>query len=304
MRVFVSYQRRDALWPAHLLGYALRAAGHEAFVDTGDIDGGAPFREVIAQSIAQANVVVALVGERFDTARLHEPANVIAFEWLRARFHGLPVVPALVDRQGMPADGDLPAPLRWFTRANAWPLRSATLGPDVDALVAGLPRLAVSPRQAARVLWVDDKPANNEHERAALRPHGLVFDNVVSTQEALAQMAFAPYDLVITDLGRSGSSDRSSQAGHHFLAQPALRDGGPPVVVYGNLAARIRARALREQGAAAVCTTPDELIREVLALLGRDADDGDTTLRAPPASPPAAPSPAAPSRRARGPAGR
>ena len=115
MKVFVSYQRRDALWPAHLLGYALRAASHEAFVDTGDIDGGAPFREVIAQSIAQANVVVALVGEGFDTARLHEPANVIAFEWLRARFHGLPVVPALVDRPGMPADADLPTENIWST---------------------------------------------------------------------------------------------------------------------------------------------------------------------------------------------
>jgi CheY-like chemotaxis protein len=308
MRVFVSYQRRDALWPAHLLGYALRAAGHEAFVDTGDIDGGAPFREVIAQSIAQANVVVALVGAGFDAARLHEPANVIAFEWQRARFHGLPVVPALVDRPGMPADADLPAPLRWFTRANAWPLRSATLGPDVDALVAGLPRLAVAPRQAARVLWVDDKPANNENERALLRPHGLVFDNVVSTREALAQMAFAPYDLVITDLGRSGSSDRSSHAGHHFLAEPALRDGGPPVVVYGNLAARIRAKGLLAQGAAAVCTTPEDLVRVVLALLGRDAgaeaEVGAPAVRAPPASPPAAPSRAEPSRRAPGRAGR
>lgn len=304
MRVFVSYQRRDALWPAHLVGYALRAAGHHAFVDTGDIDGGAPFRDVIAQAIGQANVVVALVGAGFDATRLHEPANVIAFEWQRARFHGLPVVPALVDRPGMPADADLPAPLRWFTRANAWPLRSATLGPDVDALVAGLPRLAVVPRQAARVLWVDDKPANNEGERARLRPHGLVFDNVVSTSEALAQMAFAPYDLVITDLGRSGSSDRSSQAGHQFLAEPALRNGGPPVVVYGNLAARIRAKALLAQGAAAVCTTPDGLIDTVLKLLGRDSAGGASTVTAPPASPAAAPSPAAPSRRARGPAGR
>lgn len=304
MQVFVSYQRRDALLAAHLLGYAVRAGGHVAFVDTGSIGGGEAFREVIAQAVGASNVVLALIGPGFETARLHDPHNVIAFEWQRARFHGLPVMPVLLDGAPMPTDDALPAALRWFTRANAWPLRTTTLGPDVDALVAGLPSLAVAPRQAARVLWVDDKPANNEGERAVLRPHGLVFDNVVSTREALAQMAFATYDLVITDLGRSGSSDRSSQAGHHFLAEPALRHGGPPVVVYGNLAARIRARALRAQGAAAVCTTPDELVRAALALLGRDAETAAPAVSAPPASPPAAPSPAAPSRRARGPAGR
>lgn len=276
LQVFVSYQRRDALLHAHLLGYALRAAGHGAFVDTGSIGGGEVFRDTIAQAIAHSQAVIALLGPAFDAARLHEPANVVTFEWQRARFHGLPVVPVLIDGAPMPAEETLPAPLRWLTRTNAWPLRAATLGPDVEALLAGLPLLAVKPRQAARVLWVDDRPANNERERALLRPHGLVFDNVVSTQEALAQMAFASYDLVITDLGRKQSSDASSNAGRDFLAEPALREGGPPVVVYGGVGARIRARELRERGAAAVCADPMDLVAQVLRLLGReDAPDGE-----------------------------
>jgi hypothetical protein len=37
--VFISYQRADAPFAAHLLYYALRSASHEAFIDTGDIGG-------------------------------------------------------------------------------------------------------------------------------------------------------------------------------------------------------------------------------------------------------------------------
>jgi CheY-like chemotaxis protein len=272
MQAFVSYQRRDTLLAAHLVGYALRAAGHEPFVDTGSIDGGEAFRDAIAQAVARSNVVLALIGAGFDSARLHDPASVVAFEWQRARFHGVPVVPVLVDRAGMLDDAALPAPLRWFSRRNAWPLRSATLGPDVDALVAGLPLLGAQPRPSARVLWVDDRPSNNERERDVLRPHGLVFDNVVSTREALLQLAHEDYDLVITDLGRRDSSDRSPDAGSDFLGQPALRGGGPPVVVYASAWALAREAELRERGAAAVCADPLALERAVLQLLGREDD--------------------------------
>jgi CheY-like chemotaxis protein len=278
MQVFVSYQRRDSLLAAHLLGYALRAGGHEAFVDTGSIDGGAAFRDAIAQAIASSNLVLALIGAGFDPARLHEPANVIAFEWQRARFHGLPVVPVLVDRPGMPEDASLPATLLWLGRANAWPLRSATLGPDVDALVARVPLLGALPRHAARVLWVDDRPSNNERERELLRPAGLVFDNVVSTREALLQLAQQPYDLVITDLGRRDSSDQSSDAGADFLDQPALRKGGPPVVIYAGVGAVLRQAELMARGAAAVCADPMTLERRVLELLGRDAVAETSTM--------------------------
>lgn len=278
MQVFVSYQRRDSLLAAHLLGYALRAAGHGAFVDTGSIDGGATFRDTIAGAIGASNLLVALVGAGFDATRLHDPASVIAFEWQRARVHGVPVVPVLVDRPAMLDEAALPAPLRWFCRRNAWPMRSATLGPDVDALVAGLPRLGVSPRRAARVLWVDDRPSNNEGERDRLRMHGLVFDNVVSTREALLQLTQESYDLVITDLGRRTSSDRSSAAGTDLLEHPALQRGGPPVVVYAGAGALAREAELLDRGAAVVCADPWALERAVLKLLGRDDEPAASAI--------------------------
>jgi CheY-like chemotaxis protein len=271
MIIFVSYQRIDTTFAALAVTYALRHAGHEVFFDTGSIEGGEPFREAIAGAVARSNLLLALVGPNFDVTRLHDPASVVAYEWQRARFHGTAVVPLLVDGAGMPADAALPPPLRWFGRRNAVPLRRATSGADLEALVAEVPALGTTPRRAARVLWVDDRPANNEWERKLLRPHGIVFDNVVSTEEALDQLARESYDLVITDLGREGSSDASATAGAAFLEQPVLRQGGPPVIVYAGTWAVLQREDLRRRGALDVMANREQLLQTVLQVLGRGA---------------------------------
>lgn len=268
MKLFVSYQRADTLFAAHALGYALRCSGHEAFVDTGSIGHGELYRQVIANAVSTSHLMLALIGPGFDAQRLHEPTNVVAYEWQRARFHGAAVAPVLVDGASMPADEQLPGALRWITRRNALVLRRASLSADIDACVAAVPALASTPRPAARVLWVDDRPANNEAERKALRPHGIVFDNVVSTDEALEQLVAQSYDLVITDLGRRGSSDRSATAGAAFLEQAALR-GGPPVIVYAGSWALTQRDALRRRGALEVMASREQLYATVLELLGR-----------------------------------
>ena len=131
------------------------------------------------------------------------------------------------------------------------------------------------PRRAARVLWVDDRPANNEFERKLLRPHGIVFDSVVSTAEAIEQLVNETYDLVITDLGRQGSSDRSASAGAAFLDQPVIRDGGPPVIVYAGTWAVAQRAALVRRGAVDVMANREALIQSVLAILGRAPDAGE-----------------------------
>ena len=279
MRVFVSYQRLDTLFVAHMVGYALRAAGHESFVDTGSIGGGELYPEVITRAIEGSGVLLALIGPAFDVRRLHEAGSVVTFEWQRARFHGTAVVPVLVDGGKVPADVDLPAGLRWFTKRNAYPLRRATLAPDVDALIAAIPVLGTSPRRAARVLWVDDRPANNERERSLLRPHGIVFDNAVSTTEAIEQLSNESYDLVITDLAREHSSDRSNIAGASFLEQPVLRNAGPPVIVYAGAWAVRKEADLLERGASAVTNNRSRLLEIVMRLLGRTAEPANDLTR-------------------------
>lgn len=274
MKVFVSYQRADTATAAHALGYALRLGGHEAFVDTGSIGVGELYRQVIANEVATSQLMFALIGPSFDARRLHEPASVVTYEWQRARFHGAAVVPIMVDTGTMPADEQLPAALRWLSRRNALGLRRASFSADIDACVSAVPALATTPRRAARVLWVDDRPANNEFERKWLRPHGIVFDSVVSTDEALEQLANESYDLVITDLGREYSSDRSATAGVAFLDQPIVRSGGPPVIVYAGRWAVAQRDELVGRGALAVMADRQPLFDTVLGVLGRSPPTG------------------------------
>jgi CheY-like chemotaxis protein len=274
MKVFVSYQRADTATAAHALGYALRLSGHGAFVDTGSIGVGELYRQVIANEVATSQLMFALIGPSFDARRLHEPASVVTYEWQRARFHGAAVVPIMVDTGTMPADEQLPAALRWLSRRNALGLRRASFSADIDACVSAVPALATTPRRAARVLWVDDRPANNEFERKWLRPHGIVFDSVVSTDEALEQLANESYDLVITDLGREYSSDRSATAGVAFLDQPIVRSGGPPVIVYAGRWAVAQRDELVGRGALAVMADRQPLFDTVLGVLGRSPPTG------------------------------
>ncbi len=278
MIVFISYQRADTLFAAHAIGYALRLAGHESFVDTGSIAGGALYPQEIARAVSQANVALALIGPSFDVKRLHDPDSVVAFEWRRAQFHGIAVVPVLVDDASKPSSlpdaSVFPAELRWFTKRNAYHLRSNSLAPDIDALVNAVPLLAKTPRRSSRVLWVDDRPANNELERKLLRGYGIVFDNVVSTSEALEQIKNDSYDLVITDLGRSHSSDRSETAGEALIEHPMLRHGGPPVIVYAGWWAVQKRDELIRYGASDVMENREQLIDTVLRLLGRAPELG------------------------------
>jgi CheY-like chemotaxis protein len=279
LNVFVSYQRADTALAAHALGYALRLGGHDAFVDTGGIGVGELYRQVISNAVSTSNVVFALIGPSFDAQRLHEPASVVTFEWQRARFHGTAVVPVLVDGGVMPTDEQLPSQLRWFARRNALALRRASLTADIGACVSAVPTLAATPRRAARVLWVDDRPANNEYERKRLRPHGIVFDSVVSTEEALEQLANETYDLVITDLGREDSSDRSATAGAAFLEQPIVREGGPPVIVYAGTWAVAQRNDLVRRGALDVMANREQLFATVLEVLGRGPEPTDDLQR-------------------------
>ena len=169
----------------------------------------------------------------------------------------------------MPRERDLPPDLRWLCKRNASIIAGPLAGQQIDALVDQVPLLAARPRGAARVLWVDDNPANNESERSILRQDGIVFDNVVSTQEAKEQLATTTYDLVITDLGRRWSSDRSESAGHDLLEVPHIKKGGPPVIVYAGSQAERDRETLRSLGAYDATSRVDTLIDLVRQALGR-----------------------------------
>jgi CheY-like chemotaxis protein len=272
--VFISYRRKDSAFAAQALRYAMQLADHEVFLDTGTIAPGDAFREVIRDTLARSQLVLALVGPQFDPSRLDQPLDPVAFEWRQARFFGCAVHAVLLDGGAMPPEGALPADLRWFCKRSASILGGPTLGEQIDALVAQVPQISARPRGSSRVLWVDDNPANNEYERSLLRPDGIVFDNVVSTAEAIEQLRTSTYDLVITDLGRRWSSDRSQDAGRALLTHAVITGGGPPIVVYAGRAAVKQEKELLTLGAFGVSQNRDHLLALVRAALGRAVPKG------------------------------
>ena len=66
-----------------------------------------------------------------------------------------------------------------------------------------------------------------------------------------------------------GSTDRSSAAGATFLEQPVLRDGGPPVIVYGGRSAIARRDDFLRRGALDVMADRERFFATVLEVLGR-----------------------------------
>lgn len=124
---------------------------------------------------------------------------------------------------------------------------------------------AIRRAENSNVLWVDDNPSNNVHERAALEAVGVKFDLALSTDEALDKLKRRTYDAIISDMGRPPDP----HAGYTLLDK--LRESGyrTPFIIYaGSRAPEHRAEARRHD--ALGCTNrPDELFEMVLSALGR-----------------------------------
>ncbi len=86
-------------------------------------------------------------------------------------------------------------------------------------------------RRPIRLLWVDDRPTNNQREIDQLRAQGLEVITMTDSADALDELKRNPngYDAVITDLKRGFDRD----AGYKFLqAAGAGKDSKLPFIVY------------------------------------------------------------------------
>ncbi len=128
----------------------------------------------------------------------------------------------------------------------------------------------VTPRMIRRagrstVLWVDDRPNNNVHERQALVALGVSFVLAKSTEEALDKVTRASFDAIISDMGRPPDP----RAGYTLLDQLRVSGNRTPFIIYaGSRDPEHRAEAIRH-GAIGCTNRPDELFEMVLEALGR-----------------------------------
>lgn len=112
----------------------------------------------------------------------------------------------------------------------------------------------------ARVLWVDDRPDNNRHERQSLEALGITFDLAESTDEALRKLASGHYSAVISDMGRPPDP----KAGYTLLEEMRHAGDLTPFIIYASSNAPEHKAEARRRGALGATNRASELFEYVV----------------------------------------
>ena len=131
----------------------------------------------------------------------------------------------------------------------------------VDAITPNVIRRA----ERSTVLWVDDRPDNNLHERSALEAIGISFVLSTSTEDALDQIRRQSFDLIISDMGRPPDP----RAGYTLLDKLRATGNRTPFIIYAGSRSPEHQDEAKRHGALGCTNRPNELFEMVLSALGR-----------------------------------
>lgn len=136
--------------------------------------------------------------------------------------------------------------------------------PSLQEIASALPSPRAQQRiQDSCVLWVDDRPGNNNFERQALEALGIRVDISTSTEDALARVRWHPYDLIISDMGRPPDA----RAGYTLLDALRARGDQTPYVIYASSRAPKHIAEARQHGAIGCTNSATELVEIVTKTL-------------------------------------
>jgi CheY-like chemotaxis protein len=135
---------------------------------------------------------------------------------------------------------------------------------DLQGVANSLP----SPRNQQRiqdsyVLWVDDRPGNNNYERQALGALGVRIDISTSTDDALTRIRWRGYDMIISDMGRPPDA----RAGYTLLDELRARGDQTPYFIYASSRAPEHVAEARQHGAVGCTNSATELVETVTKVL-------------------------------------
>ena len=162
MQIFLSYRRGDAAGYAGRLYDSLtqRVGSENVFHDLSAIPPGEDFTLVLDRALDRADTVLAVIGPAWLSAttgdgmqRLLVEDDYVRLELARALARDLPVVPVLVGGAALPAEADLPEPLRPLTRRQAVTLHDDSWQQGVDELLRRLRGQTLAPT-APRRRWL------------------------------------------------------------------------------------------------------------------------------------------------------
>ena len=175
-RIFISYRREDSdIWAGRLADELRKHfSAEQVFQDIASIDPGADFPTVLEEALATAAVMLVVIGPRWLSAtdkngrkRLESPADFVHQEVAESlRSPAVRVFPLLVNGAAMPAEEELPDPLKPLARRNAIELTVRHWASDVAQLVQTLKR---SPGVAATRAGDETASRGPEYEELAPR---------------------------------------------------------------------------------------------------------------------------------------
>jgi CheY-like chemotaxis protein len=122
-----------------------------------------------------------------------------------------------------------------------------------------------------RILWVDDNPENNTHERQVFESLGLTFDLAISTDEALDRLSHSRYGAIISDMGRV----EGSREGYRLLDAVRGSDKITPFFFYTGSNSPKDKREAAGHGAQGRTNMANELVDMVTQAL---SPNGTTSL--------------------------
>jgi hypothetical protein len=147
IRIFISYRRDDAAYPAGWLFDRLvdHYGSAQVFKDVDSIGPGEDFAAEIRAAVGSCAVLLAVIGSRWLTAagpdgqrRVEDPDDFVRLEIEAALARGTQVIPVLVDGASIPSMGQLPVTLRPLASRQALELSPRTFGSDFGRLLAAL----------------------------------------------------------------------------------------------------------------------------------------------------------------------
>jgi CheY-like chemotaxis protein len=120
-----------------------------------------------------------------------------------------------------------------------------------------------------RILWVDDRPDNNVHERQVFESLGLTFDLALTTDEGLERLRNSRYGAIISDMGRR----EGPREGYRLLDAVRAYDTVTPFFIYAGSNAPEHKREAASHGAQGSTNRADDLVDMVTQALS----SGDAT---------------------------
>jgi formylglycine-generating enzyme required for sulfatase activity len=148
IHVFVSYRREDSIHQAGRLYDRLvtRFGSSQVFKDVDSIPLGSDFREVLTERVADCDVFLAVIGDRWlsiagksGERRLDDPGDFVRIEIEAALSRKIPVIPVLVANSSVPQAEELPESLRGLSFRNGLPVRpDPDFHKDMDRLIRGI----------------------------------------------------------------------------------------------------------------------------------------------------------------------